>query len=86
MRFLVVALVLVAALVPLSATSAEQPILVRVEVGDRSEADEVGRILDLDEKTRGNVLFGWGTVKQIDCEKAPPSSFPTCFPTGVIRR
>ena len=44
----------------------ERPILVRVEVGDRAEAREVGEILNLDSKTRGNVLFGWGTVKDIE--------------------
>jgi hypothetical protein len=50
--------------VPVAA--AERPVEVRVEVGDRSEVAEVGRILDLDEKTRGLVLYGWGTAKEFE--------------------
>ncbi len=66
MRFLVVTCVFVAILFSISAVAAERPILVRVEVGDRAEAREVGEILSLDEKTRGSVLYGWGTVKDIE--------------------
>jgi len=66
MRFPVVALVLVAVSLSFSASAAERPILVRVEVGDRAEAREVGEILNLDEKTRGTTLYGWGTVKEIE--------------------
>lgn len=66
MRFLVVSCVLVAVLLSISATAAEPPILVRVDVGDRIEAREVGEILNLDEKTRGTMLYGWGTVKEIE--------------------
>ncbi len=66
MRFPVPALVLATVLFTSSVQAAEPPILVRVEVGDRAEALEVGRILNLDEKTRGNVLYGWGTVKDIE--------------------
>jgi len=66
MRFLVAGFVLVAILFSFSAASAELPILVRVEVGDRAEGREVGEILNLDEKTRGTTLYGWGTVKEIE--------------------
>jgi hypothetical protein len=48
------------------AAAAERPILVRVEVGDRAEAREVGEILNLDETSRGTTLYGWGTVKEIE--------------------
>jgi hypothetical protein len=58
--------VLVALSFAFATAAAERPILVRVEVGDRAEAREVGRILNLDEKTRGTTLFGWGTVKEIE--------------------
>jgi hypothetical protein len=75
--FLILAVVCVG-----SANAAEPPILVRVEVADRTEAREVGRILNLEEKTRGNVLYGWGTIKEIEAverlgflvEVAPPES------------
>ena len=66
MRFLAAGFVLVAILFSFSATSAEGPILVRVEVGDRAEMHEVGEILNLDEKTRGTTLYAWGTVKEIE--------------------
>ena len=66
MRSLVPILFFVAVVCSGVADAAERPILVRVEVGDRIEAREVGRILNLDEKTRGNVLYGWGTTKDIE--------------------
>jgi len=66
MRFPVAVLVLVAVVFSVSAAAAERPILVRVEVGDRVEAREVGAILNVDEKTRGTTLYGWGTVKEIE--------------------
>ena len=44
----------------------ERPILVRVEVGDRADVRTVGEILNLDERTRGTVLYGWGTAKDIE--------------------
>ena len=66
MKSLVPILLFVAVVCACFVDAAEQPILVRVEVGDRIEARELGRILNLDEKTRGNVLYGWGTPKDIE--------------------
>jgi Zinc carboxypeptidase/Immune inhibitor A-like, MAM domain/Carboxypeptidase regulatory-like domain len=66
MRFLVVSCVLVSVLFSISAVGAERPILVRVEVGDRAEAREVGRLLNRDDMTRWNVFYGWGTMKEIE--------------------
>ncbi|MCU0304442.1 MAG: carboxypeptidase regulatory-like domain-containing protein [Thermoanaerobaculales bacterium] len=60
-------LFVVAALVcPPSSTAAAPPILVRVEVADRSEIPMIGRILNLDERTRDTVLYGWGSLKDIE--------------------
>jgi len=66
MRSLVVTLVFMVIICVLPLGASEGPVLVRVEVGDRAEAREVGRILNLDEKTRDTVLYGWGTVKEIE--------------------
>jgi len=69
MRSLIPILLLVALCIAFTAETTERPILVRVEVADRIEAREVGRILNLDEKTRGTTLFGWGTSKEIEAVK-----------------
>ena len=66
MRSHVAVLVLVAMLLAVSVTATERPVLVRVEVGDRSEVEAVGRIIDLDSMTRGTTLYGWGTAKEIE--------------------
>lgn len=66
MRSLAFALVLMTIICVVPAAAGERPIEVRVEVGDRVEKDQVGRILNLDEKTRDLVLYGWGTVKEIE--------------------
>jgi hypothetical protein len=66
MRFHVVLIGLIAILLGFSVGATERPILVRVEIGDRAEAREIGRILSLDEKTRGNVVYGWGSAKDIE--------------------
>ena len=66
MRFFAAAVILASTLWTVPVTAAERPILVRVEVGDRTEVRKVGRILDLDERSGGNVLYGWGTVKDIE--------------------
>lgn len=58
--------VVVVLLICAGVSAAEAPVLVRVEVGDRAEARQVGKILDLDERTMGNVLYGWGTAEEIE--------------------
>jgi hypothetical protein len=66
MRFFAAAVILASTLWTVPVTAAERPILVRVEVADPAEVRVVGEILDLDERTRGTVLFGWGTAKDIE--------------------
>jgi len=82
MRSLATVLALIAILMTVSVAAAERPILVRVEVGDRSEVEAVGLIIDLDSMTRGTTLYGWGTAKDIEAveklgylvEVVPPKS------------
>ncbi len=66
MRSVAGPLVIVTLFAAVSVAAAELPILVRVEVGDRTEIAEVGRYLDLDERSRGHVLYGWGTTKDVE--------------------
>jgi hypothetical protein len=66
MRSLSAGFVLLSVLLTFSVTAAEKPVLVRIEVGERSEVEAVGRIVDLDSMTRGTTLFGWATAKEIE--------------------
>jgi hypothetical protein len=43
----------------------ELPTLVHLQVKDRAEQDRVGRIINLDEQTRGFDLYGWATPEEL---------------------
>jgi hypothetical protein len=43
----------------------EPPTLVHLKVGDRAEQDRVGRIINLDEQTRGLDLYGWAAPEEL---------------------
>jgi len=47
------------------AVAVEPPTLVHLQVKDRAEQDRVGRIINLDEQTRGFDLYGWATPEDL---------------------
>ncbi|MCK5378379.1 MAG: carboxypeptidase regulatory-like domain-containing protein [Acidobacteria bacterium] len=48
------------------AVAAEPATLVRLQVNDRAEQDRVGEIINLEERTRGFDLYGWGTPEDLE--------------------
>lgn len=63
LRVLVVGLFLCLVAGVLGATVA--PTLVHLQVKDRAEQDRVGRIINLEERTRGFDLYGWASAEQL---------------------
>ncbi|MEN8164088.1 MAG: M14 family zinc carboxypeptidase [Acidobacteriota bacterium] len=48
-----------------AALAAEMPTLIHLQVKDRAEQDRVGRIINLEERTRGFDLYGWATAEDL---------------------
>ncbi len=57
---------LILLLVPGVLGAAQKARLVEIKVGNRAAKDAVGRIIDLEEKTRGFDLFGWATPEELE--------------------